>query len=200
MTTAASPELSVVRTTLRTWAATLLDLDPVAVRWEDESQEMITGTVCTLAPIAERQIGQGETQSERVEADPDGEEMRTAEGAHRILSLSVKVDGYDQRIPNGPFFALSQMAVRLRDRVSRSTLRTIGFALVDVFGPFAIPRLEGGRVYPRAALDLAFGYTRVESREPLTWIEHAGVTATLRDQDGVALASPPNGTDTIPPL
>lgn len=197
MTTAASPDLTTARTGLRQWFATLAGLELAAVQWEDEPRSMVVGVCGLISPIADRALGMGERQHEYEPAADEGEELVRAVGGPRVASFSLKLDGYDQRLPEGVFFRMSSVAELMRGEDSVAALRGLGFALVDVTGPTNVPRVEGGRVYPRAVLDVFLGYTRVERETPTTWVEEVRVTSRMADVDGVELPAPPNATVSI---
>lgn len=200
-------DLEAARTGLRQWYADLLGLELARVQWEDEPRTAFSdGLVGLLQPVAERQLGRGETLHERDDDAPEGEELVRKRAVAIALSLSLKLDGYDQRINAGPFFALSSVATKLRGGPSLAALRDgdrddlsdpprFAFAVIRSAGPFNVARDEAGRRFPRAALDVTLGYTRVESLSPLTFIEAAEVTSHLRDTDGTELPSPPNVTE-----
>lgn len=197
MTTATSPDLAAARTGLRQWFADLAGLDLAAVQWEDEPRSMVVGVSGLISPIADRAIGQGERQHEYDSGAAEGSEIVRKVGGPRVLSVSLKLDGYDQRLPEGVFFRMSRVAELARGEDSIATLRALGFALVDVTAPINVPREQAGRVYPRAAVDVFLGYTRVESESATTWVERVEVTSRLRDVDGVELPAPPNETVSI---
>lgn len=197
MTTSTSPDPTSIRTALRQWAADLIGIDLAAVQWEDEPRKLITGMSALLDAIADRSIGQSESQTQYDATAASGEEIVRAIGGPRVLTLSMKLDGYDQRLHVSPFFQLSSVAEKIRGEVSCSALRAMGFALVDITGPSNISRAEGGRAYPRAVLDISLGYTRVEYEQSTTWIERVRVSSQLADVDEVVLPSPPNEEITI---
>lgn len=194
MTTTTSPDLTAMRTGLRTWFAALVGLEPAAVQWEDEPRSMHVGSCGLLNVIAERIVGQDERQRRYNALAPAGQEIERKVGGPRIMTLSLKLDGYDQRLPEGPLFRMSSAAAKARGVDSISQLRAMGLALIDIVGPTNAPRIEDNRIYPRAVLDVRLGYTRVESEAPTTWIEKVRVKSRFRDVDGAELPSPPNGT------
>jgi hypothetical protein len=198
MTTTASPDLTALRTGLRQWFADVAELELAAVQWEDEPRQMIPGLAGLLNVVAERALGQDERQWEYDAGADPGEEIVRKVGGPRVLTLSLKLDGYDQRLNAGPFFRMSAIAAKLRGEDACSALRALGFALIDAVGPTNIGREDHGRVYPRAVLDVFLGYTRVEGEAPTTWVETVKGLAEFRDADGVLLPTPPNGEITIP--
>lgn len=197
MTTTTSPNLSTARTALRQWFADLAGLELAAVQWEDEPRSVTPGISGLLNVIAERALGQDERQWSFDAGAPDGEQIVHAVGGPRVLTLSLKLDGYDQRLPEGVFFRLSSVAALIKGEDSIRALRALGFALVDVEGPSNVPRVDADRVFPRAVLDVFLGYTRVEYEAPGTWIETVKIATHLADSDGEELPSPPNGEITI---
>lgn len=197
MTTASSPDLAIVRTGLAAWFAALLGFELSSVQWEDEPRSMIAGASALLSPVADVGLGTPEAQHTYNALAAEGEEIERSVGQPRVLSLSLKLDGYDQRLPQGVFFVMSDVATELHGAVSLAALRELGMALVSVEGPRNVPRVEGGRVYPRAVLDVRLGYTRVREIAATTWIEKIEVTSHMRDVDGAELPTPPNGTQII---
>lgn len=197
MTTTSSPDLTAARTGLAAWFAALIGITAVHVQWEDEPRAIIAGVCGLLSPVADVELGTAEARRFYNSGAAAGEEIERSVGGPRVLTLSLKLDGYDQRLPNGVFFAMSSIATEMRGAVSLAELRELGFALVSIDGPRNVPRLEAGRTYPRAVLDVRLGYTRVENIEPTTWIETVEVTSHMRDVDGDELETPPNGTTTI---
>lgn len=198
-------DLEAARTGLLAWYADLLGIEVGRVRWEDEPQVASETFVGTIKPIAERELGLPETQREN--AGPPGEELERTIGQPVVLSLSLLLDGYDQRLHLGPFFKLSSVRTKLRGGPSMAALRDgdrnrdehedprFAFAIVRTSGPFNVARDEAGRRYPRAALDVELGYTRIETLSPITFIERAKVTSHLREPDGTELPDPPNVTE-----
>lgn len=201
-------DLEAARSGLLSWYAGLLGLEVSRVRWEDEPQVPSETFVGTIKPLAERELGRPETQRARAGGTPPaGEELERKIGQPLVLSLSLLLDGYDQRLHLGPFFKLSSVRTKIRGGPSMAALRDGGrdrdeheaprfaFAIVRTAGPFNVARDEAGRRYPRAALDVELGYTRVETLSPITFIERAKVTSHLREPDGTELPVPPNVTE-----
>lgn len=197
MTTTTSPDFEAARTGLRQWFATLAGLELVAVQWEDEPRSMVTGVCGLINILGDRGRGRPERQHEYDPAAPAGQEIVRRVGGPRELSLSLKLDGYDQRLGRGVFLLMSRVSTRMHGADSLSSLRGMGFALLDVRDVVNLPRDDAHRKYPRAVLDVRLGYTAVEAVSPTTWIETVRVRTHLRDADGVELPSPPNGEITI---
>jgi hypothetical protein len=201
-------DLEAARTGLLAWYADLIGVDVSRVRWEDEPQIAADDLVGTIKPVAERELGRTETQVERDPGTPAaGEELLRSIGQPVALSLSLVLDGYDQRLHRGTFFPLSSARTKIRGGPSLAALRDgardrgehpeprFAFAIIRTTGPFNVARDDAGRRYPRAVLDVELGYTRVESLSPLSFIESAEITSHLRDVDGTELPSPPNVTE-----
>lgn len=186
-----------MRTGLLAWFAALAGLAVTSVQWEDEPRSLITGVCGLLAPVADVGLGQVEAQHAYDSHAAAGEEIERTVGGPRVLTLALKLDGYDQRLPEGVFFALASVATKLRGADSLAALRAMGLAVVSIDGPRNVARVEAGRTYPRAVLDVRLGYTRVETITPITWIETVKVESRIRDEAGTLLPSPPNGITTI---
>lgn len=192
MTTLNSPDASQVRAGLAQWAAYVADDDAGVVQWTDEPRRAIPGMSVLLDHVAERVVGQdARTHTFDDSAEPGREIVRRV-GGPRVMTLSLVLDGYDQRFPEGPFSRAAAASARAQSRESIKRLRALGFSLVDVQGPVNARRVEGSRAFPRAVLDVRLGYTRVELDAPTTWIGTARLTTRLRDADGSLLPSPPN--------
>lgn len=186
-------DMSAWRTGLVAWFALIVGLSADAISWADESQTMTVGVSGSLRPIADVALGQEEKQTELASpAGPDGEELTRKIGGPRALSLSLVLDGYDQRLPGSPFFTLRSAATKIRSSESIAALQELGFGLISVGRVLNVPRKESGRTFPRAVLDLRLGYTNVENLDPITFIESAELTSHVRDTDGTELPSPPN--------
>lgn len=201
MTTSTAIDLSTLRTGLRQWFADLCGLQLEAVHWYDEPRPMVVGACGMLQPIALRQLGQVEEQQEHDAGAPAGEEVVRRVGGRRILSLSLVLDGYDQRLPTGVFFALEAARTKAEGAPSIEALRALGMAFVRSQDVQALPaREQQGRAYPRAVLDLELGYTAVEALAPAGYFEHAELVTEARDVDASLLPSPPNGSEWAPAL
>ena len=193
MTTTSSPSASAMRSGLLAWGAFLVGIEVAAAAWTDQPRPMVAGLCLLIDPVAERVIGQ-DARSHTYDADaPAGSEIVRRVGGPRWFTVSLALDGYDQRLSEGPFMRMSSAAAVAQGIDSCARLRALGLSLVDVQGPVNVPRTEAGRVYPRAVLDVRLGYTRVELDAPTTWIEKTRGTTKLRDADGELLPSPPNG-------
>lgn len=194
MTTTSSPSPTSLRTGLLAWAAFIAGLDEGAAQWTDEARRMVQGPCILVDAVAERVVGQ-DARTHELDMDASaGSEIVRRIGGPRVMTLALALDGYDQRLPEGPFLRMSRAATLAQGIESRSRLRALGLSLVDAQGPInaSAARKEGGRAYPRAVLDVRLGYTRVELDAPTTWIERARLTTGLRDADGELLPSPPN--------
>lgn len=187
-----SPDPTQVHEGLRQWAAYVVDDDASVVQWTDEPRRAIPGMTVLLDHLAERVVGQdARTHTFDSTAEPGREVVRRV-GGPRVMTLSLALEGYDQRFPEGPFARAAAASARAQGRESIKRLRALGFSLVDVQGPVNARRIEGSRAYPRGVLDVRLGYTRVELDAPTTWIETVRLTTRLRDADGSLLPSPPN--------
>lgn len=201
MTTAAAIDLTAARTGLVAWFAELTGLDASAVRWRDEPRPVVAGVAGELQPIAIRELGQGEEQHEHDGGADEGEELVRAVGGSRVLSLSLLLDGYDQRLPEGVLFALERARTKMVGAPSLDALRALGFAFVRSHAVQGLPNREHqGRAYPRAVLDVELGFTAVESLDPTGYFAHAQLETEARDVDDSLLPSPPNGSEWVPEL
>lgn len=192
-------DMSAWQTGLIAWFALVSGLSATALSWADEAQKVVVGASGSIRPIADIGVGGEEILTERAAPPaPAGEELVRRIGGPRELSLSLTLDGYDQRLPMGVFMAMRSATMRMASTESSAALRALGFSLIEVGKVVNVPRKENGRTYPRAVCDVRLGYTNVENLAPITFIEKAQVTSHLRDEAGVELPSPPNETTEIP--
>lgn len=97
------------------------------------------------------------------------------------------------------------IATRLQTRLERSrsveTLDALGLGIAEIGSAQNTTYKHGGRVVPRATLDIWFNAAANEDDPiPVGVIEHVEWTSLVADVDGVVL-SPPNVTDEMtPPL
>lgn len=198
MTTTVSPDFANARVALRQWFADRAGLLLNVVSWEDEPRPMVVGTAGMMNLIADVGLGRGERQHKYNAGAPAGQQIERAVGQPRVMTLSLKLDGYDQRLDKTPLITMGRVATRLHGDDSHAALRALRFALVDVIGPTEIPRVDdASRVYPRANLDVRLGYTLVLNETPTTWVEFMKFTSKMRDVDEVLLPTPPNATVTV---
>lgn len=201
MTRATALDLTAVRTGLRQWFANLVGIELNATHWQGEPRPVVEGVCAMLQPIAIRELGQVEEQEELDEDADEGQEIVRKVGGPRVFSLSLILDGYDQRLPNGVLFALESARTKIQGGDSIDALRALGLAFVRTLAVQGLPnRVHQKREYPRATLDIELGYTAIETLAPVGYFEHAQLVTEARDVDGELLPTPPNGSEWVPPL
>lgn len=168
-------DFATIKPVLKALIATLSELDPLQVTWEDE------GKVLANAQIKLKL--EGELQPARdyeTEEDVSGDLITTLQGVrHLPMVISFEVAGHGAATEANTL--LSKVLLRLSRRTTLSALHAVELSITAVNSVTAIPWKDGQHVYSTAKLDLMFETVSVEVDDSIPTNEYI---------DNVKIASP----------
>lgn len=187
MTATATRDPDTLRTTLLAWAAFVSGLTSASV-FADEPNTMVDGLAISIAEVSSRNVG-GESTLREYDAGAEHIVRKVVGLQHSILSLTF--DGYDQRLSQSPMEAARRFVAVARSPEARAMLRAAGAPMTAISGPTSTPRVEAGRSYPRAVVEVRLTFARVDDLAPVEVADTATITGSVRD---------PLGAELVPPL
>lgn len=192
MTATATPLRSAVRAALLAWVEASAGAAAGTVIWQDESNQLVDGAAIMLSEIGGRNVG-GESTGREWNPTSSLIERKLLGLQHN--TYSVIFDGYDQELSRSPMASALDFVRVARSRESRAILRAAGCPLTAINGPTNAPRVEGGRVFPRAVVDFRITFATVDDLGSVAAADKATITGQVLGADGAPL-TPPLLTDT----
>jgi hypothetical protein len=188
VTATATRDPATLRTTLLAWAAFVSGRPAGAVVYDGESNAMVDGLAISIDEISSRNVG-GEVTAR--EYDPSADHIVRKVLGLQHETLSITFDGYDQRLSQSPMEAARRFVAVARSTEARAMLRAAGAPMTAISGPTSTPRVEAGRSYPRAVVEVRLTFARVDDLAPVEVANTATITGSVRD---------PLGAELVPPL
>ncbi len=168
--------------------------DPLPVCWKERERPFVEDGIVLLKVIADLSIGVDEYRivydPAQVASDPPEEMIPTSCGS-ALVTLQVQVETFDQDASGRARTALRRIRQRLRWPSSLQALRKIETSLVDILTIPVIDRVQDGRVYSLATMDVRLNTIQVENDKPFGRIDTIVVQPDLLDESGVPLTLPP---------
>lgn len=168
--------------------------DPLPVCWKERERPFASDGIILLKVIADASQGVDEYRIAHDPAlnssSPPAECIPTSCGSSRV-TLQVQVETFDQDGPGSARTQLRKIRQRLRWPSSLAALKAIETSLVDIIAIPVIDKLEDGRQYSLATMDVRLNTIQIENDKPFGRIDTIAVQPTLTSESGSPITTPP---------
>ncbi len=168
--------------------------EPFPVCWKEQPRPYLPDGAILLKVIADLSQGVDEY---RIVNDPalnsssPPEECIPTSCGSALVTLQVQVETFDQDASGRARTLLRKIRQRLRWPSSRLALKTLETSLVDILTIPIIDKVEDGRQYSLATMDVRLNTIQVENDVPFGRIDTIAIQPNLTDEGGGAIVTPP---------